>query len=152
MAENKFKERRKHRRFPAMHNLLKPIDLIFEPPATFTSVPAILLDLSAGGLGMLTFVPIEAGTEINAQVDFKGLNIPSIQGKVVSVIAKGESWRISVRFKNMENPLTEKLNKMAEDYNDCETKIALGAKDVCFDKCLYFKICEKQYKLGSVNE
>jgi hypothetical protein len=147
-TRKKTKERRKHKRFPSMHNLSKPIELIFEPPATITHVPAVLINLSAGGMGLLTFVPIEANTIVNAKIDFKGLKIPSAQGRVMWALPKDESWRIGIKFTRINESDVHRINLMAEDYNDCEIKLSLGAKDVCFKKCHYWKLCDREERIN----
>ena len=71
--KKKADEKRKHSRVPAIHNLAKPIEIIFDKPKTVSSAPAVLVDLSPGGMGLLTFIPINKGTIVTAQIDFKGL-------------------------------------------------------------------------------
>ena len=140
-------ERRKHSRMPAIHNLVKPIELLFAPPAEVTTVPAVLMDLSAGGMSLLTFVPIETGTSVRAEIDFRGLRVNTAVGKVVWSAPKDESWRLGIRFSEISKPEAKKINNMAIDFTDCETKLAAGAGDVCFRGCRYWKLCEKEQKL-----
>ncbi len=54
----KFKERRKHVRLPIMHGILEPvmIDFIYEGSDKRIPQPAVLSDLSAGGMRLITFV------------------------------------------------------------------------------------------------
>lgn len=142
-------ERRKHVRFPIMKDIAKPVELFFEQSAT--SVPAILLDLSAGGCGLLTFVPIEVGTIISATIDLPGLKINNVKGKVVWTLAKENSWRIGIAFTEISKSDFENITKISDDYANCETKLSLGVTDVCFAKCKYMPMCTKPVKISQKN-
>jgi hypothetical protein len=145
-------ERRKHKRFPVMKNLIKPIELIFDTTSNKLHVPAVLLDLSAGGIGLLTFVPIETGTKIITYLIFEGLNTGPIEGKVVWVITKGESWRVGIAFTKIEKTDFDKINSIAQDYIDCETQISMKIKNICYNSCKYWPLCNKPIKLDIKNK
>lgn len=110
-------ERRKHKRFPVIRNLAKPVELIFENHPAATSVPAVLLDLSAGGIGLLSFVPVEIGTKIVSIIDLEELSFGPVEGKVIWSLAKGESWRLGILFTKISKPDCNKINSIARDYH-----------------------------------
>ncbi|MDI6640690.1 MAG: PilZ domain-containing protein [Elusimicrobiota bacterium] len=139
-------ERRKYVRFPVMKDLAKQIELYFEPSET--PMPAILLDLSAGGCSLLTFVPIEVGTKIQARIDLPGLKINNVKGKIIWTLNKENSWRIGIAFTEINKSDFEKIKNMSDDYADCEIKLSLGVTDVCFPECKFMPMCTKSVKLA----
>jgi len=145
----KIKERRKYFRLPILKDLAKPVDLFFN--SSSVPVPAVLLDLSVKGMGILTFVPVEIGTKINANITLPGLRISNVEGKVVWTLIKGDSWRIGIMFTKMDRNTSIKIKKMTNDYTECENRISSGIKDVCTDDCSYFLLCSKSVKKEKAN-
>jgi c-di-GMP-binding flagellar brake protein YcgR len=111
-------------------------------------IPGILVDLSAGGMAILTFTSIPVGTDVNLSVEIPGLKTQPIKGKVVWALAKGEMWRIGIVFSSIEPGDFRHINRMAFDCYDCETKLALGVADVCVEKCSYYPLCSKAPKVN----
>ncbi len=143
--QDKHQERRKYLRFPILKDIAKPLDLFFNNSSV--SVPAILLDLSVEGMGLLTFVPVEIGVKINADINLPGLKITNIEGKVIWSLTKGNSWRIGIAFTKINKLNFDKIKKMSEDYSECENRISVGTKNICFSNCSFFSLCTKSVKL-----
>lgn len=139
-------ERRRYQRFPIMHDLAKPVELRFKTGSITTPVPAVLLDLSAGGMGILTFMAIDVGSDIVIRINLADLKI-DVEGKVIWSLCKGETWRIGIAFNKINKDTIQKINRIAEDYNACEIKIGFGIKDVCFKECSYYALCTKPLKI-----
>ncbi|OGS26777.1 MAG: hypothetical protein A2297_02155 [Elusimicrobia bacterium RIFOXYB2_FULL_48_7] len=138
-------ERRKHARLPVMKNIAKPVELLLGESST--PVPAILLDLSGGGMGILTFVPFKPGTVICAKIDLPGLKTNVIEGKVMWDIARENTFRLGISFVKIEKEDFDKVEKAAEDFVKCENKIALEEKNICHPRCHYHAICDKKIKV-----
>ena len=136
-------EKRKRHRIPVIKQFEKEIMI----NTGRKSVPGIILDLSADGMSLLSFINIPAGSEICLSIDTPALKISSINGEVVWVSKKGDMWRTGIRILNIDSLDSKKINRMAIDYNDCENKITLGVPDVCGKKCSYYKICAKPQKI-----
>jgi len=136
-------ERRKFKRSPVIHEMDEAIELGFKDEM----VPGLLVDLSGGGMSLLTYKALPLGTILNLSMELPGLKTHRLQGKIVWSVPKGEMWRVGITFNKIEASDLKHINKMAFDFADCETKLALGVKDVCFDKCSYFKLCPKPQKL-----
>ncbi|MBU2568220.1 MAG: PilZ domain-containing protein [Elusimicrobia bacterium] len=141
------KDRRQFRRFPVLKDIAKPVDLYFEPSAVATPVPAVLLDISAGGIGILTFVPIEVGTSITSEIKLPGIHVKRVEGTVLWTLTKGNSWRVGIAFTKIEKDDFTNIKQLADDYIDCETKLSMGVTDVCFKDCHYRQMCSKDVKL-----
>jgi hypothetical protein len=136
-------ERRKHQRYPVIHEMDQPIQLALGNEI----IPSVLVDLSAGGTALLTYSNISLGTHLSLSIDLPGLKTKELKGHVVWVIAKGDMWRIGIAFTHMDPVDFRHINRMAFDFNDCETKLSLGVNDVCSDKCSYFSLCQKPVKV-----
>lgn len=136
-------DRRRHKRSPVIHEMDEAIQIGFGTEA----VPGLLVDLSCGGMSLLTYGSLPLGTAINLSIELNGLKTHTLEGKVVWVVPKGEMWRVGITFNKIDPIDFRHINRMAFDYSDCETKLALGVKDVCFEKCSYFKMCHKPQKL-----
>lgn len=137
------KERRKHQRYPVIHEMDRPIQLSFDGK----SIPGVLVDLSAGGMALLTYNNISLGKETNICIDLPGLKTDDLVGHVVWAIAKGEMWRLGIAFSKISPLDFRHINKIAFDFVDCETKINLGVNDVCTEKCAYFALCQKPVRI-----
>lgn len=136
-------EKRKHNRLPVLHEMDEPINIAFNNK----QVPGILVDLSAGGMALLTFASAPVGTDISLVIDIPGLKTHLLTGKVAWTISKGEMWRIGLSFTAIDPLDFRHINRMAFECADCDTKLALGVSDICFPKCTYFPLCQKPVKL-----
>lgn len=136
-------ERRRYKRYPVLHEIDQMIHMSLEN-RTF---PGVLVELSAGGMALLTYTPIPIGTNISLSLDLPGLKTQELLGTVVWSISKGDMWRLGIAFTKIDPVDFRHINRMAFDYSDCETKIQLGAKDVCVNKCSYAPLCNKSQKI-----
>jgi hypothetical protein len=135
-------EKRRHRRMPVIKQFGEEIMISFGK----NSVPGIILDLSADGISLLTFIQVPTGSDICLSIDLPALKTNPINGKVVWVAKNGDMWRIGIHILSINSLDSKQINRMAIDFNDCENKIVLGAPDVCDKKCSYYKICAKPQK------
>jgi c-di-GMP-binding flagellar brake protein YcgR len=136
-------DRRKHKRYPVLHEMDQTIQIAFNNQVH----PGVLVELSAGGMALLTFNSIPIGTEINMSLDLPGLKTRSFIGKIVWSLSKGEMWRMGIAFTKIDPVDFRHINRMGFDYVDCDTKLQLGVTDVCSDKCSFFVLCHKPQKL-----
>jgi hypothetical protein len=136
--------RRKEDRFPVLHEIDEPIELAMNKEI----VPGVLVDLSATGMCILTFATIAIGTDISMTVNLPGFKSKPMAGKVVWSINKGEMVRTGIAFNSIDPIDFRHINRMGFDFTDCDTKIELGAQDVCFEKCSYYALCTKDQKLS----
>lgn len=152
-------ERREHIRFPVMRNVGEPIELQVIQNQRKVSIPGFIMDLSAGGMGIISLgnQPAELSVGAKFVLDLKLPNLASrnLEGKIVR-IAKGkkaklhhsnDEWFLGIKFTKIKRSDAEKINRMAEDWSICETKIQINLPDICFRECAYWKLCEKSVKL-----
>lgn len=152
-------ERRSHHRFPLIKDLAEPVDLILmdAPPAEkgaappkggpSRDLPAVLTNLSAGGMSLLVFAHVSGDTRLKMVLNLPGLEGLELQGHVKWTSPKGDTTAIGVQFNHLSHEIVKRINHMAEAFQDCELKIAFGIKDVCFRACAYWPLCHKPVKL-----
>ena len=143
-------ERRKHPRFPVVEGLIEPIDLQFgeagAKASTAKSQPAILTNLSAGGMSLLTFVEPPHAKVFNMQLGLPGLEHVPVEGKVVRVHAKGQTFNVGIQFTKISKKHEQQINNMAGDHLDCETRIGLSLPEACIEECRFHWLCHKPQK------
>jgi len=137
------KERRKHRRFNTIKQIGEPVKISLPDG----EVSGAIMDLSVGGMALLTYADIPVGTVLNFAVDIPGLKTQPMAGKVVRNEVKGNLRLIAIEITNISEKDIASVSKMAGEFSDCENKIALGVSDVCFTACAYYPLCEKPQKI-----
>ena len=139
-------EKRKSKRFPVLYHLIKPVLIRSQESKAGISSPAIMANLSAGGMALLTFSPLPVGKNILISFDLKDLKIDNVKSRVVRVENKEGSYILGVQFLNLKKELADVINKLADDFDSCETRILLGEKPICRKGCSYFEHCQRVAK------
>lgn len=139
-------EKRSHKRFPVLKDMAEPVDL-FIMDGGGREVPAVLTNLSAGGMALIVFAHVTGDAKLKMILDVHGLEGIELQGRVAWTAPKGDTTGVGVKFDHLKKETVDKINAMAEDFQDCELKLSFGVKDVCFHKCGYFALCAKPVKL-----
>lgn len=139
-------ERRKHVRLPILHGILEPVEIEFDSTQhNKFSQPAILSDLSAGGMRIIIFMEPPHTKELNMVLNLGKDHIP-IKGKIAWIRKKGEVYMVGIAFTEISKESSNKINNMALDYLDCDIKISLKLPDVCHEKCRAHILCNKPQK------
>jgi len=137
-------ERREYLRLPIMHQIGEPIDMVVNGKVS----QGVILDLSAGGMLILGYANIMVNSEIKISIDVQNLKTKTITGKAVWTKAEANNmYKTGIKFTEIEPADFIKINRMGADCTDCDTKIALGIKDVCFSKCNFYGSCNKAQKV-----
>lgn len=110
-------------------------------------VPAVLTNLSAGGMALVVFAHVSGGSKLKISLDVPSLQGLEFQGKVAWTQHKGEMTTVGVHFDHIAPENISRISRLAEDFQDCELKISFGLQDVCFRKCAYWELCAKPVKL-----
>ncbi|MDR0952573.1 MAG: PilZ domain-containing protein [Elusimicrobiota bacterium] len=146
--EKDFTERRRHPRVPVISNIVEPIDLVYEDEKTGVknAVAAVLADLSASGMRIVSFLqaPISGNMQINMELPSIGKF--TVVAKTSWVRQKGPVYTIGIEFTKIAPEASAKIQAMAEDFNDCNTRILLKLPEVCVANCKSHAICNKLQK------
>ncbi len=143
------KERRQHVRLPMLHGILEPVEIEFYTTNTHgqsVPQPAILSDLSAGGMRLITFMAPPHTKELNIILKLDGTREMPLTGKISWVKDKGGVFMNGISFSAISHDDRKCINEMAEDYSDCDTRTALKLPEVCVETCRANGLCNKPQK------
>ncbi len=138
-------ERRQHARLPVVEGMIEPITVEL-PGDKGPAQPAILTNLSAGGMSLLMFVEPPHARQLDMVLNIPGLERVPIKGKVVRVHEKGPTFNVGIAFIQISKKHQEHINAMAEDHGDCEARIGLKLPEVCVKTCSFHVPCAKPQK------
>lgn len=143
--EKKGVERRKSRRLPVVGGLIEPITLQFDG-GTSAGQPAILTNLSAGGMSLVMFAHPPRTNKLDMVLALPGLSEVALEGKVVHVNEKGQTYNVGIAFTKISKKHQSQINAMAQDYADCDIRVSLGLPEACVPACGFNKLCAKPQK------
>jgi hypothetical protein len=134
-------ERRKHRRFSVVEGMVEPITLELEGTDNMMhKQPAIMTDLSAGGISLLMFVEPPHTKSFQMTLNIPGLEGVPIEAGIVRVHQKGETYSVGLAFRKIPRDAQKAIEKMAEDSADCQTRTSLGLPDACGADCPFHSL------------
>jgi len=138
-------ERRQHRRFSVVEGMIEPISLELSSEGLHNQ-PAIMTDLSAGGMSILMFVEPPRTKSFEMILSIPGLDKTPIEASVVRVLKKGETYNVGLAFVKIPRDAQKRIEKMAEDSADCETRTALRLPDACGADCPFHSLFNRGNK------
>lgn len=144
------KERRKHRRIPAV-TVAKEALVESQEMKLKREIPAIIYNLSAGGMALITFLSLPLNAFINLNFDLDGLKLKDVEGKIVRVEGKEKTYLIVISFTKIRAEVKKRINMMADAFDLCETRRMMGEENICSAECSYHTLCAKPIKV-SVSE
>jgi c-di-GMP-binding flagellar brake protein YcgR len=142
-------ERREHRRFPIAEGLTEPISIEFDSQTNGHAphaVPAVLTNLSAGGMSLVLFIEPPHTREIQLSLQLPGLKSCSMTARILRVQSKGDVYCVGLAFIKISKKDRHTINQLALDFGDCETRIQLGLPEACVPTCCYHALCSKPQK------
>ena len=140
-------ERRKYKRIPTI-SMVKETMIESEALKLKREIPAILFNLSAGGMALITFLSLPRDALISLNFNLDGLKLKDVEGRVVRVEGRKKTYLIVIAFTKITDELRKHINTMADAFDFCETRILMGEKDVCSTECSYYQLCSKPVKMG----
>jgi len=141
------KERRKHRRIPAV-TVAKEALVESQEMKLRREIPAIIYNLSAGGMALITFLSLPLNAFINLNFDLDGLKLKDVEGKIVRVEGKEKTYLIVISFTKIRPEVKKHINMMADAFDLCETRRMMGEENICSTECSYYKLCAKPIKVS----
>ncbi|MFA5974679.1 MAG: PilZ domain-containing protein [Elusimicrobiota bacterium] len=138
------KERRKHPRLPLHLGIAKLVD--FQCEGFNHPSPAILVDISAGGLCMICFALPKIAQRVTFGLQLPGLVNAKVQGRVVRASRKGDTYQVAIAFSEFQEQWAHLVEKLVKAYNTCEDRLTQGDRRFCFKECGFFTLCQKDEK------
>jgi len=140
----RIQERRKHPRLPLHLSVAKLVD--FKCDGLDQPAPAILVDLSAGGLSMIAFALPRLTKNVTFKLELPGLVNAQLHGRIVRAHKKGETYQVAVAFTEFKEEWGRLVTKLVKAYDDCEDRLSQGDRRFCFKLCAFFALCQKEEK------
>ena len=153
MNKKNFSEKRRHPRMPVISNLIEPVNLFYKTQdGKETSQVAILADLSASGMRMISFLGAPLADHFSISLQLPGTDKMEIDAKLAWVKQRENVYTIGIEFTKINDKYAKMISEMADDFNDCDTRILLKLPDVCVPTCKWWQICNKIQKDESLFE
>ncbi len=147
MTKKTFSEKRKHRRMPVISNLIEPVNLYYKTKdGKETSLVAILADLSASGMRMISFLGAPMAETFSINLQLPGAEKMEIGARMAWVKQKENVYTVGIEFTDIKPEAAAIISAMADDFNDCDTRILLRLPEVCVGSCKACRICNKIQK------
>ena len=131
-------ERRRHPRLPLHLSVAKLID--FKCEGDEQTIPAVLVDLSAGGLSMVAFALPRLTQKVTFRLDIPGLVNAQLHGHVVRAHKKGETFQVAVAFDEFKEQWSHMIVKLIKAAKDCEDQWNQGDRAHCPKECSFHKV------------
>ena len=132
---------------PVISNLIEPVNLLYKTAdGKETSLVAILADLSATGMRMISFLGAPLADTFSISLQLPGMEKMEIKARMAWVKQKENVYTVGIQFTDMNPENAAKISAMADDFNDCDTRILLRLPEVCVGTCRACRICNKIQK------
>lgn len=143
-------DRRRHYRFPVVGGMVEPINISFDSATRSSgrtrSQPALLTDLSAGGMSLVLFSEPPKVKLLEMVLQLPGLDRVPVAGKMVRIHEKGHTYAVGIAFTRISKSDQNRITRMAQDHIDCEIRIALRLPEACVPTCTFHNLCAKPQK------
>src|SRR4029077_9893454 len=140
----KIQERRRHPRLPLHLSVAKLVDFNFD--GMDQPAPAVLVDLSAGGLAMICFTMPTMTKDLTFRMSLPGLVNAKLHGKIIRARRKGETYLVAIEFTELQDKWANMVNKLAKASSICEERLQQGDRHFCFKECAFYPLCQKEEK------
>ncbi len=134
-------ERRRHPRLPLHLNVAKMVD--FKCEGLDQPAPAVLIDIAAGGVGMVCFALPQLAKNITFNIDLPGLVKAKLQGKIVRAVQKGDTYRVAIEFTEFQEQWSHMVSKLIKSQKDCEERWNQGDRHYCPKECSFHRVFPK---------
>jgi c-di-GMP-binding flagellar brake protein YcgR len=106
-------ERRKYKRLKVFH---LSVPIVLKANTEGLSIPGILLDISAGGIGILTFKEIPVNTVVNLQINLHYIKTDIIKAKVVWIKQLDKTYRAGLQFIEISKKDFEQISNYVDQH------------------------------------
>ena len=146
-------ERRRHPRMPVISNLIEPVNLRYKTPeGKEITLVAILADLSASGMRMISFLGAPLADHFSISLQLPGTEKMEVEARLAWVKERENVYTIGIEFTKLAEKHAKLISEMADDFNDCDTHILLKLPEPCVKTCKCHNICNKIQKDESLFE
>ncbi|ACC98666.1 type IV pilus assembly PilZ [Elusimicrobium minutum Pei191] len=145
--QDKRVEKRRHARVPVLNNIVEPINLCYKTEeGKEQNILAVLADLSASGMRLISFLEAPFSKNVAITIDLPAIGKVDVKGKTSWVKQKNAIFTLGIEFTEISQADAAKINALAEDFADCDTRILLKLPEVCVSTCKAAPLCNKIQK------
>ncbi|WP_424244177.1 hypothetical protein Dip510_001369 [Elusimicrobium posterum] len=145
--QDKRVEKRRHARVPVLNNIVEPINLAYKTEeGKELEILAVLADLSSSGMRLISFLEAPFSSNIAITLDLPAIGKFNVKGKTSWIRQKNSVFTMGIEFLEIAPEAVNKISKMAEDFDDCDTRILLKLPEVCVATCKAAPLCNKIQK------
>lgn len=135
-------DRRKYKRIRLTPLFIEPIQIMIGEKL----IPGIIADISKAGMAIITYGKIPLSAKISITLGIKNIDFKKIEGTVLKVRENSNTYLVVIIFDKQQNAILKKLELIAMDFEDCETKWTRGDFNICYKECSYYHYCSKSIK------
>jgi hypothetical protein len=97
-------------------------------------------------MSLITFLAPPHAKTFKMTLTIPGLDNLPIEGRVVRVHRKGETYQVGIEFSRIAKKYQKQITRMANDDVDCNTRVSLGLPEACVRTCTFHALCTKPQK------
>lgn len=155
MADSKgtlMNNRRRYKRFSATAFLNVPVDITPFPPFFGSSIKGKVIDLSAGGMAILIKEAIPMDRKLFLTLRFPDDTRLSCAVQVRYVMPREKRYLHGIEFLDLAPDMMQKIDRMSNNYIDCEYRIQAKAVKICTATCSFYSMCTKPQKKETLTD
>ena len=141
-------ERRKHKRFSVVKRLSETVDIFLAPPDTGkeTAIPGVIVDISAGGMRLITFAPIDPNSILSLNMDLPAIGKAEMDARVAWTRHKRGVYEIGMEFIKIPEEIHQRLEEMGRAFEECIASLSKGKNNTCGQECPCYILCDNPAK------
>ena len=101
---------------------------------------------------MISFLGAPLADRFSISLQLPGTDKMEVEARLAWVKQRENVYTIGIEFTKMADKDAKVISEMADDFNDCDTRILLKLPEVCVPNCKCHKICNKIQKDESLFE
>ena len=101
---------------------------------------------------MISFLGAPLADRFSISLELPGTGKMEVEAKLAWVKQRENVYTIGIEFTKMADKDAKLISEMADDFNDCDTRILLKLPEVCVPNCKCHHICNKIQKDESLFE
>ena len=101
---------------------------------------------------MISFLGAPLADHFSISLQLPGTDKIEVEARLAWVKQRENVYTIGIEFTKMAEKYVKLISEMADDFNDCDTRILLKLPEACVPTCKCHRICNKIQKDDSLFE
>ena len=95
---------------------------------------------------LITFLAPPHAKQLDMVLNLPGFDHMPVTARVIRVHEKGETFVVGIQFMRIQKRHQKRINEMAVDNLDCDTRLSLSLPESCVRDCRFHYLCHKTQK------